>query len=449
MKRLLRIATLALWSAAAAAPLAAGPIYVPIVVDEIDGAYQRSTDLWVTNPDAAIQGFVIRRISAAADGTVRATGDELGPYYLAPGESRRYTDLGTSGAKVMLEVDGASMLQFNAVLTTRTLQGIKVAEAEVPVLTQADLSPANGSLTLQGWERIGTTVTTNLGIVNASHSDAQCTIAIRERSGLLVIQNVVINLEPLTVVQFDDALGILGLITVVEGARAEITCNQSFWSFISVYNDQNGAVEFFEPSSSVGKSTLVEPVGSGGGGGGDTDPNAVVFELPGVFLNCTPCDHYRYNMSPPGEFRKIVLDFDVHVGNWDSHRPNGFHNVLWIQNGQSWGNMIGYINSKGTQGRMTFQVNLGVNREANQNPGLVLGHDYHFRYAYDMIAHRVWYEIYENGSLRTRGEYTISSGIRSINPGGFFAAFGGQSAAGPEAATRNWRFSNLVAQFIP
>ena len=61
----------------------------------------------MTNPDTAIQGFVVRYISATSNGTVRAAGDEIGPDYLAAGESKRFTNLVPAGFRGLLEFDGA------------------------------------------------------------------------------------------------------------------------------------------------------------------------------------------------------------------------------------------------------------------------------------------------------------------------------------------------------
>src|SRR6188768_267600 len=119
------IRNIALALLVAAAPLAAGPIYLPVALYEVDGAYVRATEVWVTNPDAMIQGFVVRYLPTHNDGTVRTPGDERGPYYLLPGESRRFTNLVPAAFRGMLEFDGAPMLQFNAALTTRTQAGTK------------------------------------------------------------------------------------------------------------------------------------------------------------------------------------------------------------------------------------------------------------------------------------------------------------------------------------
>ncbi|MEO8276105.1 MAG: hypothetical protein ABI639_07780 [Thermoanaerobaculia bacterium] len=449
MTRAIRNAALALLAAAAvAAPLVAGPIYLPLALHETDGAYVRNSDLWVTNPDAVTQGFVVRYIAALANGTTRTAGDETGPYYVGAGESKRFSSLVPDGFTGMLEIDGAAILEFNGALTVRNGQGTIVSEAEIPVLTQVDLAAANTKLNLLAWRRSGTTTTTNLGIVNAGAAAAHCTIDVRLRDGLLVVQGVGFDLQPLTLVHFGDALGALGLTTVIEGARAAVTCNQPFWAFSTTYSDQTGNAELYEPTSSIGRSTLIKPVGSSTPGG-PTEPGARVYELPGVFLNCNPCDHHKYNMNPGGTYTKIVLDFDFHVGRWDPHNSSGFHNIVWMQNGQSWGNLLAYINSRGSRGNMVFQVNAGVGQEHTQNPGVQLGNDYHIHYEYDLNSHFVSYELRQNGVRRTGAQYPISRSIHEIRPGGFFAGFGGQSAAGPEAATPGWTFSNLKVQFVP
>ena len=74
MKRtLLALCSLAL----AAAPVLAGPVYLPGASHVTDGAYVRSTELWVTNPDTAVQGFVVRFLSGNTNGTLRVAGDEI------------------------------------------------------------------------------------------------------------------------------------------------------------------------------------------------------------------------------------------------------------------------------------------------------------------------------------------------------------------------------------
>ncbi|NJL28469.1 MAG: hypothetical protein HC897_11565, partial [Thermoanaerobaculia bacterium] len=92
----------------------------------------------------------------------------------------------------------------------------------------------------------------------------------------------------------------------------------------------------------------------------DPEPNATVFELPGNFLTCNRCGNWQYDMPIPGgrkNFSKVVVDFDVFIAGWDNNRPNGFHCIFWLNNGPNWPDMMGYLNSRGTQNRVVFQTN--------------------------------------------------------------------------------------------
>lgn len=453
MKRtLLAVCGLAL----AAAPLAAGPVYVPVALNETDGAYRRTVDVFVTNPDSSVQGFVVRYLAASTDGTTREDGDEIGPFYLVPGETKRFNDLVPAGFRGMLELDGATMLQLKGALTARTLQGVKVSEAEVPVLTQYELVSPGQVVFLQGLERFATTITSNVGFVNMGHSPATCHVAVRAKDGILIVQNVTIPLAALSQYQFDDTLAILGLSVVAEGARLETTCTQPFFAYYSTYNDQTGAVEFYEPSATIARSTLEEP-------SEDTPPppppppggDAVVFTRPGLVVRYPSqrwaLNNYRVSMPFGGSrtFRKVTVDFDFHIGNWDNQRPTGFHCIFWLNNGQSWNNMFGYVNTRGTQSRTVFQVNAtgGGWQETTQNGSPQPGGDYHMHYEYDLDADVVFYEITRASGGRVVGrEYGIRGTTFQTNS--FFIEFGAQHAdEGPEAYTPNWTFSDFRAVF--
>ncbi|MGE0639381.1 MAG: hypothetical protein AB7G12_16115 [Thermoanaerobaculia bacterium] len=449
----------------AAAPALAGPVYVPVALNYTSGAYTRSTDIWVTNPDTAVQGFVVRYLQSLSDGTTRTDGDEIGPFYLLPGQTFRYNNLVPANFRGMLELDGFPGLQFSAALTVETQQGVKVQESEIPVLSQANLIPANGAAVLQGLEKIGLTITSNLGVVNMGHSPALCRVGLRQRDGLLIIQNVPVNLPPLSMLQYEDAFTILGLSIVPEGARADITCDQPFWTYYSTYNDVSGAVEVVEPSTSILSSTLVEPSGDTGGGGGGNPPpppapgDAVVFESNGEIVRYPTSrwalNNYRINMPFSGSrtFSKLTVDFDFHIGNWDNQRPTGFHCIFWLNNGSSWNNMFGYVNTRGTRSQTVFQVNAtgGGWQETTQSGSPQPGGNYHMHYEYDTNTHEVFYEIRTAGGSRVVGRaYGLANGVRDFTTSRFFIEFGAQHAdEGPEAYTPGWSFSNLRAVFIP
>lgn len=442
-----------------AVPLAAGPLYLPTALNQTAGAYLRSTDVWVTNPDFVVQGFVVRYLPTLTDGTERTAGDEIGPFYLLPGETKRFDNLVPAGFRGMLEFDGFPGLRFNAALTSRTLQGVKVDEAEIPLLTQVELAQANDYVMLQGLEKVGFATTSNLGLVNFGHASARCYVGLRQKDGLLIIQNAAVDLAPLAQVEFADVFSILGLSIVPEGARAEITCNQLFWAYFSTYNNTSGAVEFVEPSSAIVKSSLVEPSGDGGGEPPPPPPgDAVTFTRAGTFMTYPQsywgAHNFRINMPFGGArtFRKAIVDFNVHIGNWDSHNPSGFHCIFWLQAGQSWNNMYGYVNTRGTRNLTVFQVNTtGYGyHETTQGGSPQPGGDYRVHYEYDTVSGVVFHTIRDMSGNQVAGrEYELHPNIDDFTAGSFFIEFGAQLAEGPESYTPGWRFSDLQASFVP
>ncbi len=109
--------------------------------------------------------------------------------------------------------------------------------------------------------------------------------------------------------------------------------------------------------------------------------------------------------------------------------------------------MMGYLNSKGTQGKMTFQVNYGVGRETNQTPGMQTGTTYHVHYEYDMVGGEVWYQVKNGSSVRVSGSHNTSA--NDVTSSKMFIQFGTQIAEGPESRTPGWKWYDFTAQFIP
>ena len=454
MKRaLLALCTLAF----AAAPVLAGPVYLPGAINETDGAYVRATELWVTNPDTAIQGFVVRYIAATANGTVRTAGDETGPYYIAPGETKRYTNLVPAGFRGMLELDGALLLQFSGTLTVRNQNGTKVAEPDIPVLDQRALFVAGSSVALQGWERAGSTVTTNLGIVNLSHSVASCSVTVRQKDGLLVVQNVPITLQPLTSVQFDDALAILGISNAAEGGRSQVACNQGFFTYLSTYNDQTGEVEFIEAAKTLAGSTLTEPVGTAPG----PEPGpGLNFTLPGEFhVSSFNSPQLAHNFDVPGTqtFRRLIVDFDVVKGTNGAGNGNFnyvFYEMFVVKKGSSWANdLLFFSGFKEPTGKLWNETNAGgfwdpdhghFGLQATGNCRFPTGARFHLHAVYDTIAGRLSIELSQNG--QTQCEIGSNIGIEEIVTSRIFFQTGGVLQEGPEGWTPGWRYSNLVLQ---
>ncbi len=449
----LRIALLALLALGLVGPASAGVLYVPVAINETVDNVNRNTELWVTNPtDSAVLGFYAYFIPMGTDGTVRDPNVEPPAYFVAPGASVRFNNL-VPGGRGMLEIEGSPELIVTAKLVSRAIGfGVDPEPVDLPVVSQRNLIEAGGSAWLLGFEKQGTYRYSNLGVNNLGQQTTNCTVDVRQADGLLIVQNVSFQVPALTLLQFEDAFSLLGLSNVAWGARVRISCDQPFWTYASVYDTRTGGIQAHAPAITPSQSTLEKPIENGGEEPPPpppVDPDATVFSLPGNFLTCNSCGNWQFDMpfGSTRRFRKIVIDFDVWAKQWDGNRSNGFHCVFWLNNGQSWSNMMGYLNSKGTQGRMTFQVNYGVGKETNQTPGMQLGTWYHVHYEYDMIEGVVWYELRNGSSVRTSGGYTTSA--NDVNTSKMFIQFGTQIAEGPESRTPGWKWSDFTAQFIP
>jgi len=185
-------------------------------------------------------------------------------------------------------------------------------------------------------------------------------------------------------------------------------------------------------------------------------PGAVVFELPGNFLTCRNCANWQYDMpfDGPQQFSKVIVDFDVFIAGWDPAAANGFHCLFWLNNGDRWQDMMGYLNSRGTQNRMVFQSNgpLGspIGVEVYTRPGVQPGQNYHVHYEYDTVEKGVWYEIRDASGAVVVAEFIqLPSNVGKLSTSYTFIQFGSQPSAGPEALTEGWRWSNFKAQFLP
>ncbi|RMH21686.1 MAG: hypothetical protein D6696_05220 [Acidobacteria bacterium] len=188
----------------------------------------------------------------------------------------------------------------------------------------------------------------------------------------------------------------------------------------------------------------------------ETIPGAVLFELPGTFLTCDGCANWQFDMpfDQRREFSKVTVDFDLFVAGWDPARPNGFHAIFWLNNGSRWQDMMGYLNSRGTQNRTVFQSNgpLGnpIGVEIVTYPGVEVGQSYHVHYEYDTIDKVVWYEIRTpSGELRVGDAIPLPAGVGKLSTSYTFIQFGSQPGGPVESLTEGWRWSNLRALFIP
>ncbi len=428
---------MAVCSALLARPVAAGVLYVPAVHKLQDNVAIR-TEVWATNPSLnQVLGFFAHFIPSLQDGTQRS--GERPVYFVGPGESVRFSNLVPPGQQGMLEIEGSPDLLLSARLAVDVVgQGGEPEPEEIAMIGSSNLLAANSEAWIHGLGKNGSQRYSNVGLMNLGHQAARCKVDARRADGLLLVQNVQVSLPPLTHAQFDDVFSLLQLSTVSDGAWLRWTCDQPFWAYGSIYNTATLSTQFLRPTWQPKRSSLLKP--------GDRTPPAVVFELPGEFLVSNAHNHgWRFNM-PFGQtraFRRVALVFDVYVAGWDPNLPNGFHCLFWLQHSLRWEHNLGYLNSRGIQNEMVFQVNAtgGEWIERYQAPGVQIGNSYRVYYEYNTDEDYVTYEIY-------RGSTFVVGTVYQINVGPILTSyslieFGSQIDEGPEAITPNWRFSNF------
>lgn len=248
-----KILTLALLCAALAVPAFAGSVYVPYVDELAIGDAQYRTEVWVTNQDPErIRGFEYYMIRSLADGTQRPT--EPVRRVMRPGLTIR---LQVTDGPGILEIDGPAAIVTSARLVRVDATGAAQGGTQVPIVSSENLVPAGETAHLQGWERNGNGRVTNLGLLNLANEQTQCLISAFRSDSSQINQTALVTLPARTHIQYPDALGILGEVDLTD-ARAEVSCDQPFWAYASVYLPSTGDIVFIGPAR-TGASELVRP----------------------------------------------------------------------------------------------------------------------------------------------------------------------------------------------
>lgn len=254
MRRTPRYALIFLLALLLAPQAWAGTVYVLYPGPVEIGGIPYETQIWASNADGEsfrrLEHFFIRSIS---DGTERET--EPTPVGLPAGVTKRLAvDRQTSG---LLEVSAPPEVVVNARLVPAGDQGGPTAGVQLPVISSASSAEAGEALHLQGWERIESLISTNLGLVNLGDDESQCEVSVFRSDGSQIGPTVLLGLNPRSHVQFDQALGILETGDI-QDVRSTVRCNTAFYTYASVYHQDPVGATFILPSA-TGASALNRP----------------------------------------------------------------------------------------------------------------------------------------------------------------------------------------------
>lgn len=436
-------------SLAQAAPASAGAVYVPVFAPSGTGGSLHATEVWVSNPDGQQRTFSTTFLPAGSNGNQRnGSAPEI------PVPARRTFLLSNVGNGLgLLEVKSSQQISVEARLTSTSPNGLQTF-ATVPVISSANTIAANGVAQILGLERDGGRGNlSHLGVVNLGTSAAQCEVKVFRVDGTQVGGTTSLAFQPLSLRQFNDALGTLGQQNATD-VRVHVSCNQPFYAYAALLTQPHAQLTFRGPSG-----TTVA------GGGNDPGPtpgsgNALVFTKGGHIHTAAPGNPKGKLLIPiqnPMSLKRLIVECDFVPGPWNLEKVPGNHAIIWLYRGRFRSNSVVNVNAFGPN-KYTVKLNQNVDLPAggvtSAEGGLQLeqGKRYHLRYVYDAQTNQITAEFFHNGKLlRTlRADGTASNNRLAVNPPALNVEFGhNPGQEGPEIPSWGWSYHDLKVEMIP
>jgi hypothetical protein len=454
----------AVLAAGTSAAAFAGAVYIPVPDPVSAAGSTHVVQLWMTNTAGAQTTYTATMLDAETDGTQRPSPGPS-PSAIAAGRTSVVNGIGKVGKVSLLEVATTSAMSIEGRLINTAPNGITSTVTPLPLISSDSQLAANTTGVLLGLRRDNTHGDyTNLGVVNLAHQASQCQIKMFRADGTQIATSATLTFKPLSLRFFPDALGLLGELDAAD-ARAEVSCDQPFYVFGSIYTANSSEMLFVTPSSS-GASTLPGPGGSGGGtGGGDgsgggSGGTTTIFTASGTFHTAAPGNEKKtFNITLPQalSLRRMVVEMDVTPGPWNRAKVPGNHAILWLYRDKFRSNTIANVNAFSPP-KLSFKAAQNVNLPAGslsqdeQGFAWVQGQRYHLKYTYDAEHSTVTAVLSSGGTtLKTLSfNATAPNGVLDIATKGLTAEFGHYAdQEGPEVASYGWSYANLVISGVP
>lgn len=433
-----------------AAPASAGAVYIPILNPTGTAGDLHSTEIWVSNAATTQRGFSAVFLQAGTNGTGKSG---TSPEVPVPAK-RTFVLANPSNTLGMLEVGSSQELGVVARLVNTSPLGLQTLSA-VPVISSANRLEAKAVAHLIGLERDATRGdATHLGIVNLGQAAATCEIKFFRVDGSQIGATVNLSFQPLSLRQFDDALGALGEQRIAD-ARAQVSCSQPFYAYAALLTQPAAQITFLVPSALTTASTS-------GGGGGTTggNGNSLVFQKSGLLHTATtgnPKGKLDIPITTAMSLKKMVIDMEFVPGPWNREKIPGNHALIWLYRGRFRGNTVANVNAFGPNKftvKMNQNVDLGPGQVTSQEMGLQLqqGQRYHLHYVYNAATNVISTEVSSGGKLLKSMSMsgTALNGVLTVEPPKLNVEFGhypGQE--GPEIPSYGWSYYDLRVEMIP
>lgn len=237
-----------LLTAAAAAPVRAGELLIPLSAGTAPDGTAYTTRVWVSNTGTVDRRLTYKLIAPGTDGSKAAA---AGSVTIPAGDTVLATNLAPAGQSGMLLVSGAPQLLITPRLEGAAPNGSLRAAAAGPLVSGSDLIPARGTLHLHGLSQKQGGLSTDLSLINASRKAAQCTVDALRDNGSQIGNEIRLTLPPLSVRVFERALAAFGASNIDE-ARFAISCDQAFYGYARVYKPGGGELNVVTPARALG-----------------------------------------------------------------------------------------------------------------------------------------------------------------------------------------------------
>jgi hypothetical protein len=430
----------------------AGAVYVPVPDPISSTGSTHVVEVWITNASTAQRPYTATVLNAESDGTQRpAQGPPATP--VPAGRTTLLDGIGTVGKTGLLEISASSTMSIEARMTS-TAPNSQSTVSSVPLISSNNLFAAGTTAVLLGLRRDGVQGDiSSLGIVNLAKQAAQCQVKLFRADGSQVGATSTLTFKPLSLRFFDDAFSLLGEQQVAD-ARAEVSCNQPFYAYATLFSQSNSQMLFVTPSAS-GASTLTGPGDSGSQGPPPATGGAALFTASGVFHTVTPGNEkkiFKIPLQHDLSLRKMVIDMDVVPGPWNRAKSPGNHAILWLYRGKFRSNTIANVNAFSppkSSFKAAQNVNLPPGNTTQDEQGFpwVQGQRYHVKYTYDAEHGTVTAVLSSGGSTLKTLQFpgTAPNGVLDLSAAeGLTAEFGHYpDQPGPEVPSYGWSYSNL------
>jgi hypothetical protein len=434
---------------ATALPAAAGNLYIPLLDRDGAGGSHQRTEVWIANPANQPHNFKPTFLPTGASGTaLSGTGTAA---MVLNGRTGKLIGLTSPGQLGLLEIAADTDIQIEARLANTLGAGASIY-TQAPVITSANAAPAGSKANLLGLGRSSGGVYTDLGVVNLSTQAATtCSVSVFRADGSQIAGTATITVEALSMRHFGDALGLLGETDVLD-ARAQVICDQTFYSYAAVFNPVAGTLLFATPTGS-GASTL-----------GTTTPppgNSVIYTLSGNFHTPTAGHEIKQLVvQVPGalSLRSMIVDWDITPAAFTVGHETENHSLIWVYRGKNRSNTIANMNAFGPA-RSTVKnasnVDLAPPAVTAKETSMAFqqGTLYHIHYVYD-AEHATITTTVSTGGVTTATmtqNATAKNNILTIPAIGFNVQFGNTAAqaASGEWPTYGWQYANLRIEMVP